>query len=350
MADAVPAPAAPKELLVLAHGLQGTVEDFNYLIEELSNTPAARGGRVLVHASRVNTDKTHDGVVLGGLRLAEDVRSVAAKYPSLESISMMGFSLGGLYVRYAVGHLFQAETETIAGLKPAKVIIVASPNLGVRRFGVYRFLPPSVYPFATVLIGDTGAQLLLQDEEQLMMAMTTDRNKHNMKFVSALRSFPERCIYANVRNDFMVNYGTAALDHTVQMLGGPDVDRIVGTRTDARRESVDEDYDERGCRICFQFRYEEQKEVSGAEEVVEDGKEEEIMSKRLQSIGWKVIGVDFPLAWPIAHNRIVAMSRNAIHTWINASGRRVVHHLVDTFNGGFDEHEPMFRQVARLTD
>lgn len=348
MPDPFPQPVAPKEVLVLAHGLQGTVEDFNYLIEELRNTPAARAGRILVHASRVNTDKTHDGIVLGGLRLAEDIRSVVARYPSLESISMMGFSLGGLYVRYAIGHLFSPETGTIASLRPSKVIIVASPNLGVRNFGVYRFLPAPVLPVATALIGDTGTELLLRDEGRLLMAMTTDRNGHGMMFLSGLRAFRERYLYANLRNDFMVNYGTAALDHTVQMVSGPDVEQVVGTQSHAVRQAVDDDYDEKGCRICFRFQYDEQTAESDAtERDIPEGKEEEFMGNRLKGIGWTVVGVDFPLPVPIAHNRIVAMSRNAIHSWINAGGKRVVHHLVDSFNCGFDEHEPKFRQVAR---
>ena len=62
----------------------------------------------------------------------------------------------------------------------------------------------------------------------------------------------------------------------------------------------------------------------GGGEVTEEGREEELMSKRLHAIGWTVVAVDFPLPLPIAHNYIVAMSRNAIHTWMNASGWMMV--------------------------
>lgn len=336
----------PTELLVLAHGLQGTVEDFTYLLEQLRATPAATGGKLLVHPSRVNTDKTHDGIVLGGLRLSEDIRAVVAKYKSLQYISLMGFSLGGLYVRYAAGHLYNPDSGRIAGLQARKIITVASPNLGVRSFGVYRFLPAPVLPVANMFLCETVTQLLLGDEDQLLLAMTTDRNKHGMRFLSALNAFSERWLYANVRNDFMVNYGTAALDHTVQMMDA-DAEQVVRERegtseTVTVEERVDEGYDEKGCRICFQIRYEGGEGESGS---CGGMNEEEVMSKRLKKMGWTVVGVDFPLAMPIAHNRIVAMSRNAIHTWINAGGRRVVHHLVDTFSRGFDEHEQRFRQV-----
>ncbi|PXF39927.1 putative lipase ROG1 [Gracilariopsis chorda] len=121
----------PKSILVLLHGLQGTIEDFSYLLETLDSTDEVSSGRILVHASRVNTDKTHDGNDLGGLRLAEDIRHTVAKHSSLQSISLVGFSLRGMYVRYAVAHLYDQQTGKIAGLTADKIVMVASPNLGV---------------------------------------------------------------------------------------------------------------------------------------------------------------------------------------------------------------------------
>lgn len=305
---------------------------------------------MLIHASRVNTDKTHDGVLYGGLRLAEDIRAVVAQYKTLRRIGLMGFSLGGLYVRYAIAVLYDSERGTIAGLQPSSLFIVAAPNLGVRSFGVYRFLPAPVLPMATAFFGETVMQMLLRDDRRLLLQMTSDRNSMGVKFISALKAFRSRTLYANVRNDFMVNYGTAALDHTVQVLGGPDVERIVGMRGALETAGVDDDYDDKGCRICFELKYEE--EVKGEredeeeeDEQVAEGEEEKVMSRRLKAVGWTVVGVDFPIAMPIAHNRIVAMSRNAMHTWMNAGGRRVVHHLVDAVLKECEEHSPRFQQV-----
>lgn len=337
----MPTPAAPTELLILAHGLQGTVEDFSYLLDELRRTPMARAGELCIHPSRVNTDKTHDGVALGGLRLAEDIRAVVAKYPSLQQISMMGFSLGGLYVRYAAGVLYRREEdgkETIAGLKARSVFVVASPNLGVRSFGVYRFVPQSVVQWATSLWGETVAQMMMADEDKILVEMSRDGGKYAVPFMSALRAFSERVAYANVRNDFMVNYGTAAMDHRIQVLGGADVGQVV---SETSGDCVDEGYDERGCRICFETKYEE-------EEWEGEGADEEVMARRLKGLGWTVVAVDFPIGLPIAHNRIVAMSRGPVHTWLNASGRRVVHHIVDKFSNEFESHEKTFKAVVGI--
>ena len=62
-----------RHLLVLSHSLQGPVEDFKFLQQTLNDAPAARSGMLLVYASSVNVDKTHDGITLGRLRLAKDI-------------------------------------------------------------------------------------------------------------------------------------------------------------------------------------------------------------------------------------------------------------------------------------
>jgi len=53
--------------------------------------------------------------VLGGLTLAEDVQRIVAENDNLEAISLIAFSLGGLYVRYASAKLHNEETGLIAG-------------------------------------------------------------------------------------------------------------------------------------------------------------------------------------------------------------------------------------------
>lgn len=403
-----PPPHLAEELLFLSHGMQGTVEDFNYLLDSLKETTAAKSGRLIIYASRANTDKTQDGIVLGGLRLAEDIRSVIQSYPTASKISLMGFSLGGMYIRFAAARLYDPKTKLIGGLKGNSIIVVASPNLGVRKFGVYRFIPFGLQGAGTLLFGETARQLLLQDDEQIVKQMSTDSEQHGCQYLSALKAFEHRSLYANLRNDFMVNYGTAALDSSVQVLNGSEVDAL----EDKHKEfQVDEEHDEKGCRICFEFKYDEQaltemeteeglrkmameqknnqkldneissniidrekNQKSKVDDDVEETKcinklertiisknqgndtngngngflglrsndddkklidddEEHRMCERLQKVGWRVIGIDFPMAMPIAHNRIVAMSRNVIHKWVNFAGRRVVHHLVDTVVG-----------------
>lgn len=346
---------SPEELIVLAHGLQGDLADFSYLLDELDASGPARAGRALVHGSSVNTDRTHDGVMAGGERLAYDIRAVVASHSSLRRVSLVGFSLGALYIRYAAAALYDPETKTIAGLEPACFIAVAGPHLGVRNFGVYRFLPNVLTSRAHLLIGDTGRELFLEDGvNSLLVRMTADdldvapdssSIPRPLKFISALKAFQHRYLYANTRSDFMVNYGTAVMNETISELSISDT---VAAQQDNAVDytDVDRSHDDKGCRVCFTLRYPQIDHADAARALPEPGEEEKVMAKRLRDVGWKVVAVEFPVALPIAHNRMIAMSRNVIHTWMNQAGRRVVHHLVDTLMDAFpDAHTPTFRSI-----
>lgn len=368
-----------EELIVLVHGLQGAVEDFTYFQQQLDASAPALAGSVVVYASDVNTDKTHDGVDTGALRLAADIRRVVAAYPTLKSITIVGFSLGGIYTRYVVGLLFDRETGLVAGLTPHKLITVASPNLGVRSFGVYRFIPMPMMGATRYLFGPTGEQLVLMDSaaNPLLMHLTSDLNPQGLAFMSALRAFKTRVMYGNMRQDFMVNWGSAVADANVQGIGGVELqDAIIARAKSYKARPIDHDFDDKGCKIAFTYTYprtdqpadnatpqngqplrsQSPSSASPNEETSAEETEstvppfEEIMSLRLQAAGWQVIAIDFPLALPIAHNRIMAMSRGPIHTWMNASGRRAVHHLVDTLLDHWDDHEPCFSCVNASRD
>ncbi|KAL5063467.1 hypothetical protein RYX36_025204, partial [Vicia faba] len=64
--------------------------------------------KVIVHRSEFNSSKlTFDGVDTMGGRLAEEVLSVASRWPGLQKISFVAHSLGGLVARYAIARLFE---------------------------------------------------------------------------------------------------------------------------------------------------------------------------------------------------------------------------------------------------
>lgn len=374
-----------RELLVLIHGLQGHPDDYTYLVDTLRSTRAHRTGRLMVHVPSVNAENTHDGIVNGGERLVEDVRHVIgaeeAAGRKLHKLSILGFSLGGIYARYLAGALYQSD-GTLAGLRAGVMILVASPHLGVRKFGVYRFVPDAVC--SAPVFSETVRELMLSDDRQIMLRMTEDGadEKEDIKFLSALKAFEERILYANLRNDFMVNFGTAALDTSIRGLSSGDVEAIMQARD---VHIIDEEHDDKSCKVCFRYWLDggkvhdktdsaEKDEDSRANDQGSGSKqghshgdghhvenlikhlvptsiskknslpdEEELMARRLRELGWWIIGVEFPSSLPIAHNRIVAMSRNAIHSWMNAPGKRVVHHMVDVIGRRFDEPSYIFR-------
>lgn len=57
----------------------------------------------------MNTDSGHDGIVLGGLRMAEDAQRIVAENDSLNAISLLGIWLGGLYFWDATAKQYKEE-------------------------------------------------------------------------------------------------------------------------------------------------------------------------------------------------------------------------------------------------
>eukprot|EP00184_Porphyridium_aerugineum_P008177 CAMPEP_0184692702 /NCGR_PEP_ID=MMETSP0313-20130426/1065_1 /TAXON_ID=2792 /ORGANISM="Porphyridium aerugineum, Strain SAG 1380-2" /LENGTH=521 /DNA_ID=CAMNT_0027150551 /DNA_START=550 /DNA_END=2115 /DNA_ORIENTATION=+ len=237
-------------LLVLVHGLVGTPQDFGYFQKCIQEERLYSNPKVLVHATRVNTGKTYDGVGAGGVRVAEDIKQILKRPENSDigKLSIVGFSLGGLYARYAVALLYDPATKTVAGLEPNVMMTVASPHLGVRSFGWFRFLPPFLQSIAQFLFGLTGMQMMLLDKgfsgkRPLLFEMSRDSH---LPFKSALAAFKKRLLYANVQNDFMVPYGTATLQPHLQHL------TLQKEYLPPQNATILEDKHLDGCRIWYE--------------------------------------------------------------------------------------------------
>ncbi|KAL6567361.1 hypothetical protein OROGR_001029 [Orobanche gracilis] len=202
----------PDHLLVLVHGIMGSKplmrspNDWTYFEAELKRR---LGRRFLIYASSCNTyTKTFTGIDDAGKRLADEVMQVVKKTESLEKISFLAHSLGGLIARYAVAVLYTPNVTSdqpddigasiatnfkssysscnglIAGLEAINFITLATPHLGVRGnkqlpflLGV-PFLEKLAAPFAPIFAGRTGSQLFLTDDEPekppLLLRMASD--------------------------------------------------------------------------------------------------------------------------------------------------------------------------------
>uniref|UniRef100_A0A0G4HVL8 DUF676 domain-containing protein n=1 Tax=Chromera velia CCMP2878 TaxID=1169474 RepID=A0A0G4HVL8_9ALVE len=279
---------SPKHLIVCVHGLAGKPLDFKYLRHALKRKSRRRpisertprededggsisddakhrdrdGDRVLVHLARANLRRTRDGVAAGGRRLAEEIREVVGKHPELETFSIVGFSLGGLYARYAVSLLFDEKRGKVAGLEPEVFATLASPHLGVRSF-LFVPVPPALHPLGSFLVGRTGRDLLLfppeeeeDEEERKKMSESSfetgeggspsafhseapsrvnggaeqerDRPRKQRRqgetavpvlerlstgaALKSLGAFPRRLLIANLGGDFLVTFPTSAVE------------------------------------------------------------------------------------------------------------------------------------------
>lgn len=168
-----------EHLIVLQHGLHGNPNDWRYFKQVLAfglsssegeSDEESRGNnnKIHVHVSTQNAQSyftTHDGIDAGGLRLAEEILDlVNVKFHRLKYFSILGHSLGGLYIRYAIGVLLAREFfKTIC---PLNFICFATPHLGLWRpeRGVVNKLFNAMSPTVSqTLFRRTGSQLTLTD-------------------------------------------------------------------------------------------------------------------------------------------------------------------------------------------
>eukprot|EP00741_Cyanophora_paradoxa_P016675 tig00020934_g16104.t1 len=124
---------SPVQLVVLVHGLLGTSGHLQYLQDAIASRACPRAlvvreaptalilrsrgsldtARPLIVApSQLNPscnalERSFDGIDKGGERLYSEIRTAIILNPTIEEFSILGYSLGGLYARYAVGRMFE---------------------------------------------------------------------------------------------------------------------------------------------------------------------------------------------------------------------------------------------------
>jgi triacylglycerol esterase/lipase EstA (alpha/beta hydrolase family) len=125
---ALVAPDRQVHLVVLVHGIYGNPDEVGTIRDILAERSSA-SHLVLVHSALSNYEKTTDGIVEGGKRLAREVNEWLADVKSHTatqkiSLSFVGNSLGGLYCRYALALV------DWTGITPAIFCTTATPHLG----------------------------------------------------------------------------------------------------------------------------------------------------------------------------------------------------------------------------
>lgn len=185
---------SPTHLIVLQHGLYGNACNMVVLQDELR---AAAPQQVLVHLAASNEmGFTRDGIAAGGARLASEIRDIVSHHESLESISLVGNSLGGLYVRYAAAELLDGNgAPTMAGgLTPDALVTTGAPHLGVRKY-TFLPLPELLYGAGRPVAGQTAVDLLLRDAAEAgdaVQPLLVRMSDPASPFGEALRAFRRR--------------------------------------------------------------------------------------------------------------------------------------------------------------
>ncbi|ETV99976.1 hypothetical protein H310_07427 [Aphanomyces invadans] len=159
-------------LVVLQHGLHGSPKDYASLQPILASVLQDEGVHVVASQSNCKDfSTTHDGIDLGGVRLADEVEMLVAQCPKLQKISFIGHSLGGLYVRYCIGVLY--ARGFFVNIEPMNFISLATPHLGIGQPTSRGTFNTIVNTISSKLFDRTGAQLALRDavsEETLALS------------------------------------------------------------------------------------------------------------------------------------------------------------------------------------
>ncbi|KAL6158222.1 hypothetical protein ACJBU6_04021 [Exserohilum turcicum] len=202
-------------LCVLVHGLWGNPDHLKYISTTLGETFPQDKLHVLV-AKRNAGSFTYDGVDTGGERVADEIEGkleeLAESGHNITKISVVGYSLGGLISRYAIGLLFRRGV--FDKIQPINFTTFATPHLGVRTpLKGYHSHLWNVLGART--LSRSGRQLFgvdkFRDTDRPLLAVLADPESI---FIQALAQFKNRSLYANVINDRTVTYYTAGISST----------------------------------------------------------------------------------------------------------------------------------------
>ncbi|KAI9776374.1 MAG: hypothetical protein M1835_005535 [Candelina submexicana] len=199
-------------LCVLVHGLWGNPAHLAQVASALRSRHSETTLRILVAESNAGTF-TYDGIELGGERVTKEIEDSLEKLSNegqrIRKLSIVGYSLGGLIARYAIGLLF--SKGWFENLEPVNFTTFATPHLGVRTplRGWHNHLW-NVLGART--LSTSGRQLFLIDSfretGRPLLAVLADPNSI---FIRGLSRFRNRCLYANIVNDRSAVYYTTAI-------------------------------------------------------------------------------------------------------------------------------------------
>ncbi|KAK5170111.1 uncharacterized protein LTR77_004695 [Saxophila tyrrhenica] len=209
-------PASTAEhLCVLVHGLWGNPNHLNYLRDTLQAQHPE--DRLHILAAKSNADGwTYDGVEVGGERIANEIeqkiKELEQAGSKIKRISMIGYSLGGLVSRYAIGLLY--KNGLFNDIEPVNFTTFATPHLGVRTpkrgYGAYIW-----NNLGSRTLSTSGQQMFMMDQfrdsGRPLLAVMSDQKSI---FIKGLRMFKNKSLYANTINDRSVPYFTANISRT----------------------------------------------------------------------------------------------------------------------------------------
>ncbi|RGB43328.1 putative serine esterase-domain-containing protein [Rhizophagus diaphanus] len=315
-------------LVVLTHGLNGSILDELYLRETIQERYSNNNNKIVVYASDVNHSLTEEGIERCSKRLANHLLKYigwnTSHKPFISKISMVGHSLGGLFNLFAAGYLQSVTNGTFfEKIEPIHFIAFASPLLGSTQLAWYIKIPMKLG-----LLGKTGKELILKkcktDQEPLLLSISHPTSPSHI----ALMKFRNRTLYSNVINDNLVFLKTSSL-YFVD-LDEDDINKI-GIRENLKfflaslnPPKITEDYLTRsfsGISPIIHDKVYTPEDIPPPSLQSNLSIEEKIARNWHKDMTWRKILVRIEGE---AHMTVIVRRK-----WINAAGTRVIEHLLD---------------------
>lgn len=208
-------PNKARHLVVLVHGLWGNPTHLNYVAQALHDCYSEDELIVLACSSSPGS-LTYDGVSILGERCAREVEDrleeLGRDGHKITRFSIVGYSLGGLVARYAIGLL--DHKGYFEKLTPVNFTTFATPHLGVRTpLTGYQNHLWNVLGART--LSASGRQLFMidkfRDTGRPLLSVLADPDSI---FIQALARFHHRSLYTNIVNDRSAVFYTTGISKT----------------------------------------------------------------------------------------------------------------------------------------
>jgi hypothetical protein len=288
-------------IIVLIHGWMGNALEMDYIRESIKNAAVTaatnknennkindrdnknknddkRHHRFVIHSALCNEDRTNDGIVAGGERIANEINSLvryivnggsggsssssssnknendsnssSKTHSDPVTLSIIGNSLGGLYARQALAGIdwnmeHEKPTSSLSAspsssssspsitLRPMVFLTTATPHLGISGH-TYVPLPRAAEFMVAQSMQETG-------KDFFRFNTVVEDLSYKQYYIQPLSRFQQRICYVNVYGtDFQVPTATAAF-----WAPGSDSPhyRVVRTSTKASTDANEEDDD-----------------------------------------------------------------------------------------------------------
>ena len=171
----------------------------------------------LIHVIRSNSSdyifgfySTCTGIEKGGIRTCNEIKDILIQYPSITKISLIGSSLGGLYIREVVKQLYNDSNKSLCiknrCLIPMNFITLATPHLGVANKIHPIMVKLARIAYNCCLLPRTITDFLTFGKNPKLKQMAK-----NHKYLKPLELFSNKVIYANSINDNRVSVSSGLI-------------------------------------------------------------------------------------------------------------------------------------------